>query len=50
MPYYCAECGAELEDAGCYKHECPNGCIEALEIGQLLDFGYAIERTGNETP
>jgi len=32
----CPKCGAELEDVGCYKWDCPNRCFPlALELGQM---------------
>jgi hypothetical protein len=32
----CPRCGATLEDAGCYKWDCPNDCYPvALELGQM---------------
>lgn len=36
--YVCASCGAEIVDAPSYKQECSEGCFEAMELGQLIDF------------
>lgn len=37
----CIECGAEMEDAGNYKIQCPNGHTEALETQQAIDLNFA---------
>jgi len=34
----CPKCGAELEDAGNYKWDCPNDCYQvSLELWQMED-------------
>lgn len=33
----CFWCGEKLQDAGCYKVECPNGCLEPMEYGYMKD-------------
>ena len=37
-PLLCPDCGSELEDAGCYKLGCPNGCLEAMECWQWEEY------------
>ena len=38
----CPHCGTDLEDVGCYKWDCPSGCLPlALELGEIIDYQRA---------
>lgn len=44
----CPKCGVKLENVGCYKWDCPNGCLPmAMELWKIETMGESKERLAN---